>query len=86
MKKNENQIINNKNNLKEKKNNNEINPLNISSIKKTPEIITDFSKYKKKKEYRSHFMSMVERIHPTLNEFNVLNKLDNNCTQLISEH
>ena len=86
VKKNENQIENNKNNLKEKKNNNEINPLNISSIKKTPEIITDFSKYKKKKEYRSHFMSMVERIHPTLNEFNVLNKLDNNCTQLISEH
>ena len=79
---------NNNNNLKENININkdEINQLNISNIKKTPEIITDFSKYKKKKEYRSHFMSMVDRIHPVLNEVEVLNKLDNNYTQLISEH
>ena len=83
-----NEIKNNNNNLKENINinHNEINPLNISSIKKTPEVITDFSKYKKKKEYRNHFMSMVDRILPTLNEINALNKLDNNYTQLISEH
>ena len=85
----ENEIEKNKNNLNENNKNiniNEINSLNISNIKKTPEIITDFSKYKKKKDYRSHFMSMVDRIYPALNEFNALNKLDNNYTQLISEH
>ena len=83
-----NEIENNRINLKENINinNNEINILNISSIKKTPEIITDFSKYKKKKDYRNHFMSMFDRVHPSLNEFNVLSKLDNNYTQLISEH
>ena len=80
-------INENNNNIKENINiYNKYNPLRISNIKQTPKIIMDFSKYKKKGDYRSHFGSMVDRKHPILNEYNSDNKVEYYETQLISEH
>ena len=68
-------------NLKLKK---EKNPLNRSNAKQNPKIIMDFSKYKRKADYRSHFASMVDQKNLNLNEYNIYNP-EYNETQLISE-
>ena len=96
--KNTNLKIQEKNPLKRKKNlnliensnknneniNKKINPLNVSNTKHSPKIIMDFSKYKKKGDYRRH-LSIGGGEDPTLNGYNFLNKIEYNETQLISE-
>ena len=67
-------------------NNSKINPLNVSNTKQSPKIIKDFSKYKKKGDYRNHFISMGRTEHPTLNGFNGYNHMEYLETQLISEN
>ena len=80
-------INENNNNIKENINIcNKNNPLSISNAKQTPTIIMDFSKYKKKGDYRSHFGSMVDRKHPILSGYNSDNKVEYYETQLISEN
>ena len=64
--------------------NKKINPLNISNAKQSPKIIMDFSKYKKKGDYRRH-LSIGGCENTTLNGYNFLNKIEYNETQLISE-
>ena len=70
-----------------KENNNYITTTtNFSSIKKSPKIINDFSFYKKKVNYRSHFVSLINprENHQNCNNLfnsNNTNYLDNNICQ-----
>jgi hypothetical protein len=81
------QINNNEkknNNIKENINiNNKMNPLNISNIKQAPKVIMDFSKYKKKGDFKNN---MIEKKHPVLAGFNSDNNQEYYETQLISEN
>ena len=83
-KKNKINIIENGNKNNENINKNKtINPLNISNAKQSPKIIMDFSKYKKKSDYKRHISLGCENLN--LNEYDFLNKVEYKETQLISE-
>ena len=56
---------------------------NFSSIKKSPKVINDFSFYKKKVNYRSHFVSL---INPRENHQNCNNLLNSNNTNYIDNN
>ena len=86
-KRNSNQIKENNNKIKENNNiNYKLNSLNISTAKQSPKIIMDFSKYRKKADYRTHFISLGGKELQTLNAYNPYNKIEYDETQLISEN
>ena len=71
------------NTTKDNNNNYIITTTNFSSIKKSPKVINDFSFYKKKVNYRSHFVSL---INPRENNQNYNNLLNSNNTNYIDNN
>ena len=83
-KKNLEQIENGNKNNEIINKNNKTNSLNVSNAKQSPKVIMNFSKYKKKGDFRKH-LSIGGSENPILNGYNLYNKIEYKETQLISD-